>query len=186
MTKLTKSITIISIATTLLLGSCSSKFGSREEAKNAAINYRGKEGKTVVVSYKASADKIRWETQDRQQKINSACDRNRQGMNAQEPVKPKRFYTQKQRQDYNKARIAFTYKEQSRAFFLENCSPIPRIVLGKKEIEKLTRFEKEQTIECNEEKETKQFVCKKWRTDKTKMDSDEWFSLKPNYSYFRY
>ena len=187
MTNPVKTITILSVATTLLLTSCSSKFGSREEARIAATTYRGKECKDVVVSYPAYPHQIKWETEARQESLENECARDRKGMGVKEPVKPHPILgTPKQKRDYNSASIAYSYSQLSKSFVEQNCSPIKKIVLSKEEIEALTKLKKEQTIECNEEKETKQFVCKEWKTDETKMERDEWFSLKPNYSYFRY
>lgn len=171
MTKPLKTFTLLSIAAILLLGSCSSKFGSREEAKNAAINYE-RESKEVIVSTLPSLDEVRRETKKRQTELARECRKQEQKLNASQPTDE----------------IAIAYYNLDNAEWKAKCLPSPEdeFSLELEDIDELTKVERKQPIVCNEEKETNQFVCKKWRTNKEEMNGGDWLWMKPNYSYFRY
>lgn len=180
-----KAITLLSVATTLLLTSCTSKFGSREEAQIASNNYLT-DYKKVVVIIKPSDELIWKSTKDKQNDLSRVCSGKRDVMLMKEPIKPERFYTRNQRDDYNRALRRYSQSAGAKAFYDENCWFVPSLELTKEERDNLTTAELKITKTCKEEKTTNQFVCKEWRTNKTTMNKEEWDNIKPNYSYFRY
>ena len=149
MTNPVKTITLLSVATTLLLASCSSKFNSREEASNAADDYELKENKEVVVVYKATDEEVKEEEKKRHDYLKRQCRNKRNKMDAKEPIK-KRFFTGQEQRIYNRALINYRSAAYSRRFVEQNCSPIKLVAMSKEDIEELTKLREWDTVDCND------------------------------------
>ena len=144
----------------IMLSSCSSKYGSKEEAYNAQREFINN-GKQVVI-IDAPTD---IEVQKERTRIAAV----------------RKFSCPAVKQIIDDG---VTYKLQEKRAYIENeCYEGAPIKASK---ETMTKREVLNTRDCFFEEETSQFVCKEWKISSDEMAKEKWLEVKPVYSYFRY
>ncbi len=172
MTNPIKLITTCSVAASVLLSSCSTKFKSKVEAENAKDEFLWN-GKEVVVITTPTDREIEDAKKDARIKRARECKRAEEKLNSAI------------NHPYGKGKIANTIAiAYARQEVAEKCSLNPNADEINKET--LTRRVTKNTRKCFDEFETRQFVCETSKTNKDEMTWEEWLELKTYYTYFRY
>ena len=165
-----KLLTLFSIATIVLLSSCSSKFGSRKEARLAAKDYE-EGGKSVLVLDEPSDEDYEMAMRDAQSDLNYKC-----------AVERAKLLPQHAKDNYLIRGERWNAHLKAKDFVTRRCTP-PKVSVSRGGMtERLNLY----TRRCEEETSTNQFVCEERRTGKKEMTMDEWSNLKTHYTYFRY
>ena len=162
------------IGASILLVGCSSTYGSREEASGAADEWAA-DSRLVVVEWQptfAELQKaVQQAKQDAEEMSEEKCSFARRALNRAEY--PERLTNAKFMEGY----------------YCNRKSEIDESVVALGLVERTTK----RTRWCDEEKETKQFVCKERdvdesiaATESTPMSGNDWKDTKTTYSYFRY
>tara|TARA_B100000424_G_C22793498_1_gene426028 strand:- start:243 stop:548 length:306 start_codon:yes stop_codon:yes gene_type:complete len=86
------------------------------------------------------------------------------------------------RKIYRNDLISWGYSQNAKAFVEQNCEPPIAVVDREAMTESKWRWKRK----CEDEAQTRQFVCEQRKTDKEEMSLEEWEVIKVRYSYFRY
>ena len=168
MTKQIKAITIASVATIVLLSSCSNKFGSKEEARLAQLEFLEGAREFAVVDVPTDAEV--------EEKIyNAKVWRKVTCRTAKEHLRTGKDPSGKPIDPY--------YLRRTRVSVQKDCYPGAPLGVSK---ESLTKRDTKRTRICNYEEETRSYVCKEWKVKGDEIMKDKWLDLKPTYTYFRF
>ena len=162
-------IPFVLVAAVALLASCSLKFGSREEARNAQLEFLEGSKKIVVINVPTDEEvetKVFFWMLERKTSCREAKRRLAVGEAREATYGPLQFYV-----------------PGDSEFVEMSCPPKAPTSFTK---EGLTEREIVNTRDCNHEKETRSYVCKEWKFFGNEIIKDKWTELKPAYSYFRY
>ena len=172
MTKSIKLLTLCLVVTGVLLSSCSSKFGSRKEARLAATDYE-EGGRSVLVIDKPTDEDYEMEQRRALRELEAKCANQRALLLPHHYQSTITNYPQRER---------WNYHLEAKEFVTSFCSP-PKVSVDR---DLMTERRNLYTRGCEEETSTNQFVCEERRTGKKQMTQDEWSELKTHYTYFRY
>ena len=143
-------------------------------------NYR-REGGQVLVIEKATDAVYEQKLKREQRELEQTCIEERQKIMEKEPVLQGEN-TNYNRNVYRNDLISWRYSLQAKAFVEQNCEP-PIAVVDR---EAMTESKRRWTRKCEDETQTRQFVCEQRKTNKEEMSLEEWEAIKVRYSYFRY
>ena len=144
----------------IVLASCSNKYGSKYEAEQAATAYED-DGRYVLVTTYPSAESFELSREDYQNARKRLCDEAQQNLEAAND-------------DISRG---YAIMEQAQYCSSNDTYPEPKDLADENSVN---------VRSCFDEEATSKYVCKERVTDATEMSMKVWKELKSNITYFKY